>query len=51
MGTATGVQSVDNAIITMYKIFSDIYMYNLYNSINSTSRDSLDITIELDYCN
>ena len=34
MGTTTGVQSVDNAIITMGLVFSDIYMYNLYNSIN-----------------
>ena len=51
MGTATGVQSVDNAIITMDIIFSDIYMYSLYNSINSTPRDSLDITLELDLGN
>ena len=43
MGTATGVQSVDNAINTMDLIFSDIYMYNLYNSINSTPIEILEI--------
>ena len=51
MRTATGVQSVDNAIITKDLIFSDIYMYNLYNSINSTPRDTIEITFELDFCN
>ena len=28
-----------------------LYMYNLYNSINSTPRDSWEITFELDFCN